>query len=88
MPRKKEGSLTGLTFVFTGQLEKYTRSQAHRKVQEQGARATSSISSQTDYLVVGANPGSKLAEAEKEKSIQIIHENRFRAMLKNIFRTS
>jgi DNA ligase (NAD+) len=81
MPRKKEGSLTGLTFVFTGQLEKYTRSQAHRKVQEQGARATSSISSQTDYLVVGANPGSKLAEAEKEKSIRIIHENRFREMV-------
>jgi len=63
------------------QLEKYTRSQARRKVQDQGARATSSISSQTDYLVVGANPGSKLAEAEKQKSIRIIHENRFQKMV-------
>jgi DNA ligase (NAD+) len=81
MPQKKDGSLTGITFVFTGELEKYTRSQARRKVEDQGARATSSISGQTDYLVVGANPGSKLAEAEKEKSIQIIHENRFQKMV-------
>ncbi len=78
---KKDESLKGLTFVFTGELEGFTRSEAKKKVEDKGASATSSISGRTDYLVAGKDPGSKREEAEKEKSIRIIGENKFREIL-------
>jgi DNA ligase (NAD+) len=79
--KKKQGPLKGLTFVFTGELETYTRSEAEQKVEAQGARATSSISSRTDYLVAGKDPGKKLKEAENKKSVSIIHEETFQKIL-------
>jgi len=56
--------LEGDTFVFTGKLEKYTRSEAKNKVESLGAEATSDVSGNTDYLVVGEEPGSKLEKAD------------------------
>ena len=50
-------ALAGLTFVFTGSLDGYTRSEAQALVERAGGSATSSVSSNTDYLVLGANPG-------------------------------
>ncbi|MFO7913459.1 MAG: BRCT domain-containing protein, partial [Desulfotignum sp.] len=79
--KKKQGPLKGLTFVFTGELETYTRSEAEQKVEAQGARATSSISSRTDYLVAGKDPGKKLKEAKNKKAIRIIDEETFQKML-------
>lgn len=83
-PTKKKGNLPleNKTFVFTGQLEKYTRSQAQDSVKKLGANATSTVSGNTDYVIVGDNPGSKLDEAKK-RNIKIIYENEFEKLLHN-----
>jgi len=51
-------------------------------VQRLGGRATSSVSSATDYVVAGESPGSKLAKAKKE-GVEILDEERFRNLLNN-----
>ncbi|WP_135824824.1 NAD-dependent DNA ligase LigA [Halorussus ruber] len=57
--------LDGLTFVFTGSLEDYTRSEAQELVEDHGANATSSVSGNTDLLVAGDSPGqTKLDDAD------------------------
>jgi DNA ligase (NAD+) len=62
---KIENKLAGLTFVVTGSLESISREEAEEKIRLLGGQASSSVSKETDYLVVGENPGSKLAKAEK-----------------------
>ncbi len=54
----------GKTFVLTGSLGDMTRSQAKQRLEEVGARVTSSVSSKTDFLLAGDSPGSKLAKAQ------------------------
>jgi DNA ligase (NAD+) len=58
------GPLAGKTFVLTGSLPDLTRDQAAKLVTDAGGTVTSSVSKKTDYVVVGENPGSKLARAE------------------------
>ena len=59
--------LAGKTFVFTGSLEGYTRSEAQQLVEDHGGNATTSVSGNTDYLVAGDSPGrTKLDDAESE----------------------
>ena len=59
--------LAGLTFVFTGALAERTREEAEELVERHGVSATGSVSGNTDYLVVGENPGErKRADAESE----------------------
>lgn len=70
------GKLKDKTFVLTGELEKYTRDEAKEKIEALGGKATSSVSSNTDYLVVGEGPGQKLDEA-KENEVKILHEKEF-----------
>ena len=79
---KKKGKLPleGKTFVFTGSLEKYSRSDSKRAVESLGGRATSSVSGETDFLVAGKNPGSKLDEA-KQHGVKIIDEAEFDNLL-------
>jgi DNA ligase (NAD+) len=77
-----EQPLEGRTFVFTGNLKDYTRKAAERTVESLGGRATSSVSSNTDYVVSGENPGSKLEKAE-ELGIEVLTENEFKKLLKN-----
>jgi len=77
---KGEMPLEGKTFVFTGELEKYTRDEVKRKVESLGGRATSSVSSNTDYLVRGEEPGSKLDEAEEE-GVEILNEQDFLSII-------
>jgi len=58
-------ALSGKTFVLTGALERFTRDEARAAVEEGGGTVTESVSAKTSYLVVGADPGSKLAKAQK-----------------------
>ncbi len=76
----KKGDLAGKTFVFTGSLSKWSRSEASRLVEERGASTSTSVSSKTDYVVVGDNPGSKLVQARKS-GVTILDEGEFSRML-------
>ncbi|MEO0409184.1 MAG: BRCT domain-containing protein, partial [Cyanobacteria bacterium P01_A01_bin.135] len=60
-----EGVLKGKTVVITGTLPTLSREEAKAKIQAAGGKVTSAISGKTDYLLVGADAGSKLAKAEK-----------------------
>jgi DNA ligase (NAD+) len=71
----------GKTFVFTGMLSRYTRGEAKEAVEALGGRAASSVSRNTDYLVVGAKPGSKLTDAESNGT-KIINEPQFEKLLR------
>jgi len=65
LPDKKLQTLKNKTFVLTGELETFTRETAENEIRLRGGLASSSISKDTDFLVVGKNPGSKLAKAQK-----------------------
>ncbi|MEK7448012.1 MAG: NAD-dependent DNA ligase LigA [Planctomycetota bacterium] len=78
--KKPAGPLTGLTFVFTGELAKFTRSEAKRLVQEQGGKIASAVSKKVTYLVAGAEPSSKLEQAKKS-GIKTISEEEFLKMI-------
>ncbi|GAB3667163.1 NAD-dependent DNA ligase LigA [Halopiger thermotolerans] len=73
--------LEGLTFVFTGSLEGVTRDEAQEAVEAHGANATSSVSGNTDYLVVGENPGQTKRDDAEANDVPIIDEDAFRALL-------
>ena len=73
---EEEAPLEGLTFVFTGSLDRWTRDEAKRYVEERGGRATSSVSGETDYVVAGPGAGSKLEEA-RERDVPVMDEETF-----------
>jgi DNA ligase (NAD+) len=58
-------TLAGLTFVLTGTLEKYTRTEAGNRLKAMGAKVSGSVSKRTSYVVAGAAAGSKLTKAEQ-----------------------
>jgi len=74
--------LDGKKFVFTGALDSYTRAEASEKIRQVGGRVTSSVSGETDFLVVGDKPGSKLEKAKKERT-KILDEEEFLKMLED-----
>lgn len=78
---KRETSLTGKRFVFTGSLEHYTRQEAKNLVEKMGARVVSSVSQKTDYVVVGENAGSKYDKA-KALRVKTITEEEFGELMK------
>ena len=78
--QQKEKFLAGLKFVFTGSLNNYTRSEVKDLVEKAGGRAVSSVSSKTDYLVIGDNPGSKYEKAQ-ELGVEILSEAEFKDMI-------
>jgi DNA ligase (NAD+) len=63
--KPEELPLAGLEFILTGKLESLSRSEAEAKIKALGGKAGSDVSKKTSYVVVGADPGSKLAKAEK-----------------------
>ncbi len=74
--------LEGVRFVFTGGLETLTRGVAKRMVEDAGGRVTSSVSGETDYVVVGADPGSK-ADTARRLGVTILDEREFVALLRS-----
>jgi DNA ligase (NAD+) len=75
-PERHEGPLSGKTFVITGTLSSMTRAQAEERIKALGGAIGSGVSKKTDYVVVGADPGSKLEKAQKLK-IPILDEAAF-----------
>src|SRR5579875_2530791 len=77
---KPRAALQDKTFVLTGTLESMSRTEAERKILAAGGKVSSSVSSKTDYVVAGANPGSKLDRA-RALGVKVIGEEEFLRML-------
>lgn len=75
-----DNRFSGKTFVLTGALTKYTRSEASRIIENYGGKASSSVSKKTDYVLAGEAAGSKLAKAT-ELGVKIINEDEFAEMI-------
>ncbi len=71
----------GKTFVFTGSLETITRNEGKEIVEDRGGRSAVSVSAKTDYVVAGANAGSKLKKAE-ELGVSVLTESEFKDLVK------
>lgn len=80
--KEETGKLKGLTFVFTGTLECCSREKAKEMVEALGGKVSNSVSHKTNYLVVGKEPGSKLAKAQKLGTVKIIDEKEFLNLIK------
>ena len=82
-PAKKliNNKLAGKTFILTGSLTEMTREQAEQKIKLMAGKISQTVSSKTDYLIVGQEPGSKLAKAEK-LGLKIINEKQFLDLIK------
>jgi DNA ligase (NAD+) len=78
--RATGGPLEGKTFVLTGTLPSLTRDEAAAMIKAAGGKVTNSVSANTDYLVAGESPGSKLAKAE-ELGVEIVEEAGLRRLL-------
>lgn len=73
--------IAGKTVVFTGTLNRMTRSEAKAKAQSLGAKVAGSVSAKTDYVVMGADAGSKAAKA-KDLGVAILSEDEFLDLIK------
>ncbi len=76
---RKQGRLEGKVFVLTGTLETLTRGQAKKIIETAGGKVTGSVSRNTDYLVAGTSPGSKLKRAN-DLGVDIIDEKTLRRL--------
>ena len=77
----KKSKISGKVFVFTGELESFSRNQAQKVVEDLGGKWTTSVSKNVDFVVVGKNPGSKYTKA-KELKLKIINEEEFKNLIK------
>jgi len=73
---KVSRKLDGLSFVLTGSLGKFSREEAKELIRKSGGQMHSSVTKNTDYVIAGENPGSKLEKAE-ELGVKIIEEKEF-----------
>lgn len=79
-PAQEEQLLAGKTLVVTGTLEKFDRTEVERLIRELGGKASGSVSKKTDYLLAGANAGSKLDKA-RELGVQVLDEDGFAKLI-------
>jgi len=75
------GRLEGFTLVVTGELESMTRNEAQELIRREGGKAASSVSSRTDYLVVGASPGASKTRAAEKHGTKTLDEAGFLQMV-------
>jgi DNA ligase (NAD+) len=75
--KSADGALSGRTFLFTGTLTHFKRSDAEEMVEQKGGSLLSGVSSKLNYLVVGADAGSKLEKAKKLGTVTILTEEEF-----------
>jgi len=75
-----DASLAGLTFVITGTLAQLKREEAKEAIEARGGRVSGSVSKKTDYLVAGADAGSKLDKA-RELGVRVVDEDALRRLL-------
>ncbi len=75
------GNLKGQTFLFTGTLSRFKRSEAEEMVEQNGGSVLGTVSSKLNYLVVGEDAGSKLEKAKKISTVKIITEDEFLRMI-------
>ncbi len=75
------GPLAGLTFVITGTLPTMSREEASRFVEEHGGKVTGSVSRNTDYLLVGADPGGTKYSRAQELGVPMVDEDGLRRMV-------
>jgi DNA ligase (NAD+) len=76
----KEGALKGYTIVITGTLNNYTREEAKERIEAKGGKVAGRVSKNTDYVLAGENPGSKLQKA-RELGIKILTEDDFESLI-------
>jgi DNA ligase (NAD+) len=80
--KKQRGSkLAGKTFVLTGTLTHFTRDEARKMIEDAGGKVTGSVSKKTDYVIAGADAGSKLDKA-KDLGVSVIDENEMEKLLR------
>ncbi|MCX6363463.1 MAG: NAD-dependent DNA ligase LigA [Actinobacteria bacterium] len=79
-PRRADGALAGTSFVLTGKLPSLTRGEAQALIEARGGRVSGSVSKATDYVVVGEDPGSKLAKAGR-LGVATLDEGALRTLL-------
>jgi DNA ligase (NAD+) len=78
--RVGDGPLTGKTLVVTGTLSGFSRQEAEEAIRTAGGRASGSVSKKTDYVVAGAEAGSKLEKA-RELGVALLDEDSLRLLL-------
>jgi DNA ligase (NAD+) len=76
----KNGDLAGKTFVLTGALETMTRRQSKELIEASGGKVSSSVSRNTDFVVVGESPGSKLTKA-RDLGVAVLDEAEFKELI-------
>ena len=83
--RGQSSPLSGKAIVITGSLSSYARTEMESLIRELGGNASSSVSKNTDFLIVGESPGSKLNKA-KRLGVKIITEDEFKRLIKGVSR--
>jgi len=78
--RQAEGMLSGKTLVVTGTLVRHKRDEMHALIQKHGGRPAGSVSKNTDFLIAGADAGSKLTKAES-LGVKVLSEDEFLTMI-------
>jgi DNA ligase (NAD+) len=79
--KHERGTFAGKTFVLTGTMSTLTREEAKAIIEDNGGKVSSTVSKKTDYVVVGADPGSKYDKA-KSLGIRILNEDEFAKLIR------